>query len=820
MTRSPRSHLRRFVTLCALAGFGLSACAESLVPDSGLGSDSEWMEAYGVNEPIEMGSPAGKEDTTGGPSVAWERTDTVWTIRNQWGQVTPEAGIAWPANSGLTWEQKYEAWVQSLPTVPRVAGGTTFELVTPYGVRLPAPYLECAEVAIFLRVTFASWYGLPFYLRASSNGSPIYLGHFGFRKSDGTRFSGTPNFASAYRDHTATWQEGQAWPTDAALQGRGLYGGGDEVPFLPEVNGQPARAGAYFDAFFLNKRVGHFMLLALSWFGSMNLADESNMMHIQPEATRAGDVLVHRWQRSGIGHTLPVMRVSRPMENRLDVALASGSMPRRQPVWEQGANVIWNFTSENAGGPGTNSDGVRYATLGGGIRRWLVPVSNGTIYTNTVGASASVRIRASAVDTIAARPQRFRELLASVSPQEMRDAAVGRIEAARAHLSNYPASCSARERREQGFDTLYEVMAEHFGMPKAEVDARYRVLADYVFAELEYTRSRSCCWNSTTNAMYQIVMAYADAEQQAAFNRGECLAPTVFMGRNRGAQGDGYQIYRAYAESLGRGGEWVAWRADEACPQSTVVTDTERPHAWTPFCDLPGVADPGDPVSCNDGNDERATATRLSEGTVRGTICQNDRDIYRIDLAARRAVDLTLSFRHSVGDLDMVLVDASGNRVALSQGSTDTERITPTLAAGTYYLEIYGWNGATGDYTLTYAAAAISEQACGDAGSAFGSAVTIDGSRSGLRICSGEADWWKFTPIADGRLRIQIDFQHSRGDLDLAVYRTASERIGLSQGTDDRETIEIDVRRGQAIVIHVYGYGGAIGDYNLVIREI
>ena len=86
-------------------------------------------------------------------------------------------------------------------------------------------------------------------------------------------------------------------------------------------------AGAYFDAMFLNKRVGHFMLIALSWFGSMHLASNSNMYHIQPEATQAGDVLLHRWQRNGIGHTLPVMRVERPIETRLVVSISSGSMP-------------------------------------------------------------------------------------------------------------------------------------------------------------------------------------------------------------------------------------------------------------------------------------------------------------------------------------------------------------------------------------------------------------------------------------------------------------------------------------------------------------
>ena len=40
------------------------------------------------------------------------------------------------------------------------------------------------------------------------------------------------------------------------------------------------------------------------------------------------------------------------------------------------------------------------------------------------------------------------------------------------------------------------------------MDAQYRIFEDYVFAELEYTESKTCCWNSSNSAMFQIAMDF------------------------------------------------------------------------------------------------------------------------------------------------------------------------------------------------------------------------------------------------------------------------------------------------------------------------
>jgi len=73
------------------------------------------------------------------------------------------------------------------------------------------------------------------------------------------------------------------------------------------------------------------------------------------------------------------------------------------------------------------------------------------------------------------------------------------IEDNRNHLRQYPASCSARIRREETFDKLYALNEERFGMSRAQTDQQYRTLDDYALAELEYEKSKTCCWNSTTS---------------------------------------------------------------------------------------------------------------------------------------------------------------------------------------------------------------------------------------------------------------------------------------------------------------------------------
>lgn len=590
--RALASALRKL--LCMLLVVGVWGCGTDANPGDELVLDGP-LDEHGkpVLEATEWTEPGGKEDALRGRSglpVSVDNSDlAVWEVKNAWHDrdtaAARQAGLAWPANSGLSWEDKFEKWIESMPKVDREGHGETFMLTTPYGVELPAPALECAEVSIFLRVAFASWYNLPFFMEAMDGRNRLYFGHFGIRTAEG-RWNNMARFKTQYRDYSnqaADIMAGRAqWPTDSNLAGRKIPGTAADIQLML---GPDKHAGAYFDKIFLNKRVGYFLLMHLTFMGSVNLADPVNTFHVAPESIRAGDSLLHRWQRVGIGHVYLINRTRRigsfvEIDGRrveqLEAEVASGSMPRRQPVWESPAASKRNFMSSSAGGPDT-------VDFNGGVKRWRTAVNIGGSWTNVVLEQFNdAFISSTAKERLAKRPEQFNQVLTEVSDAQKIAALMEVINSRRIHLSNYPASCAARKARESAFDELYALGAD-MGMSKAQIDAQYRELSDYVFAELEYESSKTCCWNSSTAAMHDLVMDFNQGwinDEQS----GQCRAPMVFMNRDDGA--DGFELFRQYAISQGKGDQWVAWRADENCPQAGVAQDTESTHRWSSFCSV------------------------------------------------------------------------------------------------------------------------------------------------------------------------------------------------------------------------------------------
>jgi hypothetical protein len=805
------------------AAVGLVACDEG----GNDGNDGDLVLDIGPEDP-EAGKamfdptlPAGaKEDTVvgrKGPAVTVDRNNTaVWEVKNQWSDKTTAAaklaGPAWAANSGLSWDEKFAAWVQSLGRSPSSYGSSTFTMTTPYGKTLPGPSLECAETAMFLRAAFASWYGLPFFMEGAHNGKRIFLGHFGFIYEDGTKYGTTPNFKTAYKDHSAlatTWQSA-GWPKDNTLRGRAL--GGSQDDFQPALF-EGARAGAYFDELFLNKRVGYFMIILLSYYGSINLADPSNLFNIDPTAIRAGDPLVQRWQRQGIGHVYVTKKVEKINDETLSAELISGSMPRRQPVWETAASSQSSFTSDYSGGPGTNSDGQVYATLGGGLKRWRTPVNQGGRWTNVVPeADKNVFIDASNRVAIGARVETFRRILGTLSPQEQRDTLLGQIEAARQHLSRYPASCSARTRREQAFTKLYQLMADEFGLDKLAVDTHYRKLDDYVLAELTYNQSKTCCWNSSTSAMYEIVMDKAMVDTNNA-SSGTCQAPKVFMNEN-----GGYEVFRAHAALLGRVAEWRAWTADETCPQSTVVSDTVAPTTMTGFCVIRDALDSEGPTNApgHDAFEPNETAANASVQALpvnlEGQIANGDVDFFAVTAPGTGKLTVELAFTHSEGDLDLEVQNNSGATIGSSAGTGNTETAGVNVTAGRVVIKVmlYGGTNRAQKYTLkvTFAGGttttALSPDRFEPNDALTQVANIVMGVTDNLTMC-GDLDVFA-VDVTAREVTAKVEFKNSEGDLDVRLYDAAGTVVGTSDGTGDVETITKAVTPGRYRV-EVQRYG-------------
>lgn len=79
----------------------------------------------------------------------------------------------------------------------------------------------------------------------------------------------------------------------------------------------------------------------------------------------------------------------------------------------------------------------------------------------------------------------------------------------------------------------------------------------------------------------------------------------------------------------------------------------------------------------------------------------NDVDFFRFSVAKTTSVEVSLSFQHSVGDLDLVLYNSSGAVVKVSEGTSNLESIKQTISSGEYTIKVYGYRGATGAYQLT-----------------------------------------------------------------------------------------------------------------------
>ncbi len=577
-----RSSLQITTLASCLALATLSACASDAPESEPTASlDEDYGKPlYGVDD--SAASKADSFDGAAGPRESGlSSTSEVWKVTRRWYQTDAAPGIAWPADSELTWDEKYAAWVGSLEKIRGVDGFDTYRLSTPWGKTLESPRLECAEMTMFLRVTFASWYGLPFYMTAynASFGGSMYFGHFGIVGTSGARISGFPKFGTDYKDYTAQ-MAGKSdaeivagWPTDSSLRSKFLTSQKDDDNSA--LLGDGAYSGAYFDEIFLNKRVGHFLTRLLTYFGSIHLASTQNTFNLRAAAVRPGDTLLERWQKRGIGHTIVVARVEHLAEDKLAIDTFFGSMPRIQGRWYDTNLSKPYFTSELTGGEGQNFDGDRYAALGGGLKRWRTPVSkNGRWYNIVPQRDREVFVDAADLDAIAKRPGEFAALMGELSPEEERAVLLQRIEVARQALRSKPASCANRTRREEAFDELYVLMQDEFGMSPQETDEMYRVLDDYALAELEYNQSKTCCWNSTSSDMYLVVMQL----NEERVSDSQCVEPVVFKNDN------GYGVFADYAAQIGMADAWKPWTEDEPCAQRDVASDTETEHAWAPFC--------------------------------------------------------------------------------------------------------------------------------------------------------------------------------------------------------------------------------------------
>lgn len=192
----------------------------------------------------------------------------------------------------------------------------------------------------------------------------------------------------------------------------------------------------------------------------------------------------------------------------------------------------------------------------------------------------------------------------------------------------------------------------------------------------------------------------------------------------------------------------------------------------------------GDPF---EPNQTRRTASPLKPGDYKALFC-NQEDWYAVDVPAGQRLEVSLTFEHGKGDLELEITDPRGKLIGWSRGTQNEEAaaVTPR-AAGQVFVRVHG---ADAPYDLH---AGLAPTGMGPP-SAEGFA--------GRATCWG-ADWYPIEVQPGKHVKVDLGFKHAEGDLDLALLSEEGTELSASSGQNDVEGLRWAATQGGTVLLQV-----------------
>ena len=232
-----------------------------------------------------------------------------------------------------------------------------------------------------------------------------------------------------------------------------------------------------------------------------------------------------------------------------------------------------------------------------------------------------------------------------------------------------------------------------------------------------------------------------------------------------------------------------------------------------------------------EANDTRATATNfgpLGDRTANALSIHasgND-DYYQFTAGSTGPLNVGLTFTHTLGDVDMQLLDSAGTVLATSSSVSDAENIAFGLTAGqTYYLRVYGFNGAISpNYNMVINGPDLPPDRF-EPNDTFAAARNLGA--AGDRVfpdlnihAANNDDYYQLTTVGNGDLTVTLNFTHAFGDVDMQLLDSAGTVLATSASTGNSESItRAGVTNGQVYHVRVYGFSGMTNpDYDMTIN--
>ncbi|MEQ1675414.1 MAG: reprolysin-like metallopeptidase [Chitinophagaceae bacterium] len=216
-------------------------------------------------------------------------------------------------------------------------------------------------------------------------------------------------------------------------------------------------------------------------------------------------------------------------------------------------------------------------------------------------------------------------------------------------------------------------------------------------------------------------------------------------------------------------------------------------------------------------NETQATAATITAGVANSAAIttNTDNDYFRVVTTATSNNIFSLVGPSGV-DFDMTIFNSAGTQIGSGAGGTATETVSLTSQpAGTYYIRVFGYNGAFSATCYTITATVTPITGCistydNATNGAPGGAATIPKNTDikGLISPSGDNDYYLFTIATGGTATITLTTLPA--DYDMRLYSSnGTTQLAISQnGGTTSETITRTYTAG-TYYVRVYGYNNA-----------
>jgi hypothetical protein len=251
------------------------------------------------------------------------------------------------------------------------------------------------------------------------------------------------------------------------------------------------------------------------------------------------------------------------------------------------------------------------------------------------------------------------------------------------------------------------------------------------------------------------------------------------------------------------------WRVSATCPSGiTSATAAQFTTTAAPAC-----------ATAFEPNETQATAAAIATGVANSAAITTSTDVDYFKITTTATSNIVYSLVGPSGvDFDMTIYNSAGTQIGSGTSTTATETVSLTnQAAGTYYIKVFGYNGANSPncYTITATATTVTncwstKDTSTNNTTAGAAEIPFNTNITGRIETGGDVDHYKFTITTAGTITLTLTTLPANYNLRLVNSAGTILATSANSGTTS-ETINYTAAAG---VYYARVYGANSSTYN------